>query len=154
MISTNADSASFDSAYKDFHNNDSQRRLVIPDPVLGNWRTPAGFMGYAVNMIDLDTHHLRTRTKHGDGLRQTVLFSLFKRLQVYETRESMMAALPCIGEDGAVSLDGGIIRENGILSLGHGYLSILLSFSVCQHVMTSSLCIFSLNFAWISLNLA
>ncbi|KAK2453121.1 En/Spm transposon [Trifolium repens] len=112
------------SAYKYFQNNDSQRRLSMLDPVLRNRGTPAGFMGYAVNMIDLDSHHLRTRTKHGDGLRQTVLFSLFKKLQVYETRESMMAALPCIGEDGAVSLDGGIIRENGILSLGHGNPSI------------------------------
>ncbi|PNX78427.1 gamma-irradiation and mitomycin c induced protein, partial [Trifolium pratense] len=100
--------------------NDSQRKLALPDPKLQNGRTPAGFMGYAVNMIDLDTRHLQTSTKYGYGLRQTVLFRLFKKLQVYETRDSMVAALQCIEEDGAVSVDGGIIREMGTLSLGHG----------------------------------
>ncbi|CAK8570173.1 unnamed protein product [Lathyrus sativus] len=101
------------------HDNDSQRKLFLPDPKMPNGRTPAGFMGYAVNMIDLDTHHLQTRTTSGYGLRETVLFSLFKKLHVYKTRENMMDALPCI-EEGAVSLDGGIIRENGTLSLGYG----------------------------------
>ena len=52
-----------------------------------------------------------------------MLFNLFKKLQVYETRESMVAARTCI-EDGAVSLDGGILSENGILSLGYGSLSL------------------------------
>ncbi|XP_045808734.1 structural maintenance of chromosomes flexible hinge domain-containing protein GMI1 isoform X2 [Trifolium pratense] len=104
--------------------NDSQRKLALPDPKLQNGRTPAGFMGYAVNMIDLDTRHLQTSTKYGYGLRQTVLFRLFKKLQVYETRDSMVAALQCIEEDGAVSVDGGIIREMGTLSLGHGNPSI------------------------------
>lgn len=52
-----------------------------------------------------------------------MLFNLFKKLQVYETRESMVAARTCI-EDGAVSLDGGILSENGILSLGYRSLSL------------------------------
>ncbi|XP_004498513.1 structural maintenance of chromosomes flexible hinge domain-containing protein GMI1 [Cicer arietinum] len=98
---------------------DTQRKLALPDPKLPNGKTPAGFMGYAVNMVDLDTHHLKTRTAMGLGLRETVLFSLFKKVHVYKTRENMVAALACI-EDGAVSLDGGIIRENGTLSLGYG----------------------------------
>ncbi|RHN76722.1 hypothetical protein MtrunA17_Chr1g0146991 [Medicago truncatula] len=98
--------------------NDSQRKLALPDPKLSN-RTPEGFMGYAVNMIELNTHHLQARTASGHGLRETVLFSLFKKLHVYKTSESMMAAIECI-ENGAVSLDGGIIRENGTLSLGFG----------------------------------
>lgn len=82
---------------------------------------PIGFLGYAVNMIDLDDHHLQKRTASGHGLRETVLFSLFRKLQVYETREYMVAARACI-EDGAVSLDGGIIRESGMISLGYGYI--------------------------------
>ncbi|CAI8605727.1 unnamed protein product [Vicia faba] len=102
-----------------WHDNDSQRKLFLPDPKMPNGRTPVGFMGYAVNMIDLDTHHLQIKTTSGYGLRETVLFSLFKKLHVYKTRENMVDALPCI-EEGAVSLDGGIIRENGTLSLGYG----------------------------------
>lgn len=98
---------------------DSQRKLKIPDPTFPNGRMPGGFLGFAVNMIELDTHHLRTRTASGHGLRETVLFSLFRKLQVYETKHHMVAARACI-EDGAVSLDGGIIRENGMISLGYG----------------------------------
>ncbi|CAL0318893.1 unnamed protein product [Lupinus luteus] len=101
--------------------NDPQRKLALPDPILTNGKTPAGFIGYAVNMVELDTNHLQISTASGHGLRETVLFSLFRKLQVYETRESMMAACDCI-EDDAVSLDGGILRENGLLSLGYGYL--------------------------------
>jgi len=86
-------------------------------------------MDYAVNMIDLDSHHLQTRTASGHGLRETVLFSLFKKLHVYKTRENMVDALDCI-EDGAVSLDGGIIRENRALSIGYGYISFSLFLSV------------------------
>lgn len=100
---------------------DPQRKLAMPDPTLPNGKIPAGFIGYAVNMVDLDTIHLQIRTASGHGLRETVLFSLFRKLQVYETRECMVAARACI-QDGAVSLDGGILRENGLVSLGYGYL--------------------------------
>jgi len=120
-----ANNASFDRPYDGNLQNDSQRKLALPDPKLSNRRTPEGFMGYAVNMIDLDSHHLQTRTASGHGLRETVLFSLFKKLHVYKTSKSMMAAIECI-ENGAVSLDGGIRRENGTLSLGFGYLSFSL----------------------------
>jgi len=104
-------------------------KLALPDPKLHNGGTPAGFMGYAVNMIDLDSDHLQTRTASGHGLRETVLFSLFKKLHVYKTRENMVDALDCI-EDGAVSLDGGIIRENRAFSIGYGYLSFFLFLSI------------------------
>ncbi|XP_054797444.1 protein DEFECTIVE IN MERISTEM SILENCING 3-like [Prosopis cineraria] len=103
--------------------HDPQRKLTLPYPTLPNGSMPAGFLGYAVNMIELDDHHLQTRTSTGHGLRETVLFSLFRKLQVYETREHMMAARACI-EDGAVSLDGGIVRERGLISLGYGNPSI------------------------------
>ncbi|XP_061340120.1 uncharacterized protein LOC133286688, partial [Gastrolobium bilobum] len=102
---------------------DFQRKLCLPRPCLSNGKTPAGFIGYAVNMVDLDIDHMQTRTALGHGLRETVLFSLFKKLHVYKTRESMVAARACI-VDGAVSLDGGILRENAVLSLGYGNPSI------------------------------
>ncbi|XP_028806664.1 structural maintenance of chromosomes flexible hinge domain-containing protein GMI1 [Neltuma alba] len=103
--------------------HDPQRKLTLPDPTLPNGCVPAGFLGYAVNMIELDDHYLQIRTAAGHGLRETVLFSLFRKLQVYETREYMMAARACL-EDGAVSLDGGIIKESGLISLGYGNPSI------------------------------
>ncbi|KAK4277570.1 hypothetical protein QN277_015548 [Acacia crassicarpa] len=107
--------------------HDPQRKLTLPEPTLPNGSVPAGFLGYAVNMMYLDDHHLKTRTAAGYGLRETVLFSLFRKLQVYETRECMMAARACL-EDGAVSLDGGIIRESGLISLGYGNPSICFPF--------------------------
>jgi hypothetical protein len=87
-------------------------------------------MGYAVNMIELDVNHLQTRTASGHGLRETVLFNLFIKLHVYKTRECMVSAHACI-EDGAISLDGGIFRENGILSLGYKYNCLCFSPSLC-----------------------
>ncbi|KAK7272945.1 hypothetical protein RIF29_13990 [Crotalaria pallida] len=107
------------SPYTGGQGNDPQRKLALPDPKLKDGKTPDGFLGYAVNMVDLDTNHLNISTASGHGLRETVLFSLFKKLQVFETRESMLAARACI-QEGAVSLDGGILRENGLLSLGVG----------------------------------
>ncbi|KAJ7965338.1 Protein defective in meristem silencing 3 [Quillaja saponaria] len=99
--------------------SDPQGKLALPNPTLPDGNTPVGFLGYAVNMIDLDVHHLGTQAASGYGLRETVLFSLFRKLHVYETRFHMMAACACV-EDGAVSLDGGILRESGIISLGYG----------------------------------
>ncbi|KAK1369997.1 hypothetical protein POM88_036089 [Heracleum sosnowskyi] len=54
----------------------------------------------------------------GHGLRETLFYYLFSRLQVYRTREDMMQALPFIA-DGALSLDGGIIRSPGVFHLGN-----------------------------------
>lgn len=74
-------------------------------------------MGYAVNMISLDMHCLNTRTAAGYGLRETLFYRLFGKVQVYQTREHMRLAKTCI-KHGAISLDGGIMRENGIILLG------------------------------------
>ena len=90
---------------------------------------PRGFIGCAVNMIDLEIDHLHTRTAAGHGLRETVLYRLLGEVQVYETRECMLEARRCI-KHGAVSLDGGILRENGVISLGYGSLSLFLSLSL------------------------
>ncbi|KAH1202088.1 Structural maintenance of chromosomes flexible hinge domain-containing protein GMI1 [Glycine max] len=99
--------------YTGWLHDDSQRRLALPNPRIANGETPEGFIGYAVNMVDLDINSLQIMTASDFGLRETV----------YNTRENMVAARTCI-EDGAVSLDGGILSENGILSLGYGNPSI------------------------------
>lgn len=82
---------------------------------------PAGFVGYAINMIKLDDNYLDT-TAGGHGLRETLFYRLFGELQVYDTRENMKDAR-AYAKHGAVSLDGGILRENGFLSLGCWYCS-------------------------------
>ena len=64
---------------------------------------------------------MQLRTAAGHGLRQTLFYSLFGELQVYETRKCMHQACVVI-KHGAISLDGGIMRENGFLSLGCGYV--------------------------------
>ncbi|KAJ9553012.1 hypothetical protein OSB04_017057 [Centaurea solstitialis] len=96
---------------------DPEGKLLLPDPTLPNGTTPKGFLGYAVNLIDIDIDHLDTRTDSGCSLRETLFYRLFGEAQVYKTRKDMKKAIPCIKE-GAVSLDGGILRGNGALSLG------------------------------------
>ncbi|XP_054814381.1 protein DEFECTIVE IN MERISTEM SILENCING 3-like isoform X2 [Prosopis cineraria] len=65
----------------------------------------------------LDSENLSYLTADGLGLRETLFFALFSRLQIYGTRGEMLGALPCI-VDGALSLDGGMIKKCGIFSLG------------------------------------
>ena len=91
--------------------------MAIPKPGFPNEKCPPGFIDYAVNMLYLDSNNLSFVTSSGHGLRETLFYSLFSGLQVYRTRNEMMSALPCIGE-GAVSLDGGMIKKNGMLALG------------------------------------
>ena len=69
-------------------------------------------------MINLDVSNLFCVTARGRGLRETLFYNLFSRLQVYQTRADMLHALPCIS-DGAISLDGGMIRATGVFSLGN-----------------------------------
>ncbi|KAK9020648.1 hypothetical protein V6N11_010666 [Hibiscus sabdariffa] len=101
----------------DFVADDPQRRLDLLKPRLPNGECPPGFLGFAVNMIHVDSSDLAFVTARGEGLRETLFYHLFSCLQVYRTRAEMVLALPCISE-GAVSLDGGIIRSNGVFSLG------------------------------------
>lgn len=98
--------------------DDSQRKLDILNPRLPNGECPAGFIGFAVNMINIDNRNLFCLTPSGYGLRETLFYNLFSRLQVYKTRAEMIQALPCIS-DGALSLDGGMIRSCGVFSLGN-----------------------------------
>ena len=63
------------------------------------------YLGYAVNMINIDVHHLNARTYASHGLWETLFYSLLGELQVYETRKNMKMAKAYI-KHGAVSLDG------------------------------------------------
>ncbi|KDP38261.1 hypothetical protein JCGZ_05795 [Jatropha curcas] len=102
----------------EFVTDDPQRRLDLLKPKLPNGECPPGFIGFAVNMIDVDCTNLFYVTSSGHGLRETLFYSLFSRLQVYKSREEMLLALPCIS-DGAISLDGGMIKATGFFSLGN-----------------------------------
>ncbi|MCL7026321.1 hypothetical protein MKW94_017651 [Papaver nudicaule] len=97
--------------------DDPQKKLSLVDPILPTGEIPSGFLGYAVNMINIDTQQLHTRTNKGYYLRETLFYLLFGELQVYGTREQMNQARACI-KHGAISLDGGIMKSNGVLSLG------------------------------------
>lgn len=101
----------------EFMPDDPQRRLALVKPKLPNGMCPPGFLGFAVNMIHIDIPHLLSFTSNGYGLRETLFYTLFSKLQVYTSRANMLQALPCIS-DGAISLDGGMIRGNGIFVFG------------------------------------
>ncbi|KAL3726706.1 hypothetical protein ACJRO7_031582 [Eucalyptus globulus] len=101
----------------DFVANDSQRRLDLFKPRLPSGECPRGFLDFAVNMVNIETTHLVCSTPSGHGLRETLFYHLFSRTQVYSTRVDMLRARPLI-TDGAISLDGGIIRAPGMYSLG------------------------------------
>ncbi|XP_020213828.1 protein DEFECTIVE IN MERISTEM SILENCING 3 isoform X1 [Cajanus cajan] len=99
--------------------DDPQKKLALPKPRLPNGGHPPGFLDYAVNMIHLDSKYLSFFTASGLGLRETLFYGLFSQLQIYKTRDEMLLALPCI-RDGALSLDGGMIRKCGMFALGSG----------------------------------
>ncbi|CAN1812842.1 Protein DEFECTIVE IN MERISTEM SILENCING 3, partial [Linum perenne] len=99
--------------------DDPQRRLDLLKPKLPNGESPPGFLGFAVNMINVEFINMFHVTSGGHGLRETLFYNIFSRLQVYKTREDMLLARACIC-DGAISLDGGMIRHPGIFSLGSG----------------------------------
>ncbi|KAK9672435.1 hypothetical protein RND81_12G100500 [Saponaria officinalis] len=102
-----------------FVEGDCQERLALPKLMLPDGTTPPGFLGFAVNMIDIEAKYLQTKTSSGHGLRETLFYLLFGELQVYETKEDMKQAYRSgCATNGAVSLDGGILRGNGMISLG------------------------------------
>ncbi|CAN1157158.1 Protein DEFECTIVE IN MERISTEM SILENCING 3 [Linum perenne] len=98
--------------------NDPQMRLDIPNPRLPNGKTPNGFLGFAVNLLNLENKDTSYVTFEGYGLRETLFYALFSHLHVYKTRADLRRALPCITH-GAVSLDGGMVEKPGIFTLGH-----------------------------------
>lgn len=80
-------------------------------------KQPTGYRGFAVNMINLSIENLNITTGSGYGLRETLFYSLFGELQVYETRNDMLQAMPYL-KGGAISLDGGVIKGQGKLLVG------------------------------------
>ncbi|KAM0881717.1 hypothetical protein ACQ4PT_032768 [Festuca glaucescens] len=94
------------------HLNTKQKPLALPFP------HSKGFRGFAVNMIGLSPESLTIVTDHGYGLRETLFYRLFGELQVYETRDDMWQAIRHL-KNGAISLDGGIIKGDGMLILGY-----------------------------------
>lgn len=97
--------------------NDPQRKLSMDDPMLTNGDPIPGFQGYAVNMINLAEEDLNIKTNDGHGLRETLFYSLFGKLQVYETKAQAEEALEHINGDGAVSLDGFIAKGNELYTV-------------------------------------
>ncbi|XP_044961503.1 LOW QUALITY PROTEIN: structural maintenance of chromosomes flexible hinge domain-containing protein GMI1-like [Hordeum vulgare subsp. vulgare] len=95
--------------------NTRQKKLNLPSP---HSETCKGFHGFAVNLINLSAENLEITTSRGHGLRETLLYRLFGELQVYETRNDMRQAMPHL-RNGAISLDGGIIKGDGMLLLGY-----------------------------------
>lgn len=78
-------------------------------------------LAYAVNMIFLPAEHLQFRTGSSYGFRETLFYRLLGKLQVYKSTKHLYMESSCI-EDGAVSLDGGMVRGNAVVSVGseHG----------------------------------
>ncbi|XP_058100472.1 protein DEFECTIVE IN MERISTEM SILENCING 3-like isoform X2 [Magnolia sinica] len=97
---------------------DPQKKLALLKPRLPSGECPSGFLGFAVNMIHVDNTNLSCLTPSGHGLRETLFYYLFSHLQVYRTRVDMQLALPCIS-DGAISLDGGMMKGSGVFDLGN-----------------------------------
>ncbi|CAL4969818.1 unnamed protein product [Urochloa decumbens] len=97
--------------------NSPQKKLNLPWP-FPHVTKPKGFKGFAVNMINISAENLSITTKHGYGLRETLFYSLFGELQVYDTRKDMLKAMGYFN-CGAISLDGGVIKGKGKLLLGY-----------------------------------
>jgi hypothetical protein len=92
-----------------------QKLLLIPDPGPKHKPCPKGYLGYAVNLLRFNPQQLEcyaTPAKH--GLRESLFFQLFSYLQVYDTKEHMLAAQE-FHTTGAVSLDGGLIHAKSFL---------------------------------------
>ncbi|XP_073306714.1 protein DEFECTIVE IN MERISTEM SILENCING 3-like isoform X1 [Primulina huaijiensis] len=101
----------------DFIDDDPQQRLDLLKPRLINGEIPPGFLGFAVNMITMDSTYLNGISSDGHNLRESLFYNLFSNLQVYRSREDMLKALPFIS-NGAVSLDGGVIKSPGVFDMG------------------------------------
>ncbi|MCO5567735.1 hypothetical protein L7F22_021429 [Adiantum nelumboides] len=64
--------------------SDIQKLLKLDQPKLIDGSVPRGFLGYAVNFLQLNEEH--------NGLRGSMFYSLLKELQVYDTRRNLFSA--------------------------------------------------------------
>ena len=101
-----------------FKVGDPQKKLIIEDPNLSDGILPEGYMGYVVNMINMDQEELCPSTSSGIGLRGTLFFYLFPYLQVYKTRNHMKHTISYI-RDGDISMDGSILRRKAFIDCGN-----------------------------------
>lgn len=116
----------FDRPYKgDLLWYSPQKELDLPCSFPPHVERPKGFKGFAVNMINLSDEILNVTTPSGHGLRETLFYSLFGELQVYETRNDMDQAMDYLN-GGAISLDGGVVKGKGKLFLGYRSVVLLL----------------------------
>ena len=74
----------------EFITDDPQRRIAIRKPKHLNEENPLGFLGFTVNMINIDTTNLYYVTSTGHGLRETLFCGLISWLKSYKTRADMM----------------------------------------------------------------
>ncbi|KAH7428834.1 hypothetical protein KP509_09G020000 [Ceratopteris richardii] len=97
----------------------AQRLLNIEQPSC-NGLVPEGFLGYAVNLLHVNDEHLNFRIQNGNhgGLRGSLLYNLLKDLQVYDSRKNLLKAKGVL-KTGGLSLDGGVVREEGCEDFGH-----------------------------------
>ena len=93
-----------------------QKILALLKPKLPNKKSP-WFLDFAVNVVNLDERNLFCVTASGHSIRKTLFYNLFSYLQVHTTRAGMLSALLCTTH-GALSLDGGMIKKNGLFALG------------------------------------
>ncbi|KZV40961.1 hypothetical protein F511_05206 [Dorcoceras hygrometricum] len=100
-----------------FIDDDPQQRLDLLKPRLVNGEIPPGFLGFAVNMITINSTNLNGISIDGRNLRESLFYNLFSNLQVYRSREDMLKALPLIS-NGAISLDGGVMKSPGVFDMG------------------------------------
>ncbi|KAL0845609.1 hypothetical protein Bca101_018855 [Brassica carinata] len=113
--------------------NDPQRKLTMDYPKLPGGDPIPGFQGYEVNMINLAEEELIIKTYEGHGLRETLFYGLFGKLQVYETQAQAEEALEHINGDGAVSLDGFIAKGKEFIYPGCSKPVIHFPITVREH---------------------
>ncbi|XP_015577353.2 protein DEFECTIVE IN MERISTEM SILENCING 3 [Ricinus communis] len=76
--------------------DDPHKKLDLIKPKLPNGMCPTGFLDFEMNMTNLDRENSICLTANGYGLRETLFYTLFSE-----------------------SLDGGIIKRNGVFALGN-----------------------------------
>ncbi|MCO5604845.1 hypothetical protein L7F22_059019 [Adiantum nelumboides] len=89
--------------------SDLQKLLKVDWSKLIDGSMPSGFLGYAVNFLQLNEEH--------GGLRGSLFYSLLKELQVYDTRRNLFSAKSALTA-GGTSLNGSVVRERGCEDFG------------------------------------
>ncbi|MCO5580545.1 hypothetical protein L7F22_034413 [Adiantum nelumboides] len=89
--------------------SDLQKLLKLVQCKLIDGFVSRGFLGYAVNFMQLNEEH--------GGLRESPFYSLLKELQVYDARRNLFSAKSALTA-GGTSLDGSMVQERGCEDFG------------------------------------